>query len=661
MMRRTIIIALLLGLTCIARGQTEYDYRYWFDNAADIGTAGFHGADTWQQEVDVSNLTPTLHRIHLALTDEDGHISSTMSQLFYKVIPEQMTMANHVIYWYDSNTDGSKTSTVVNGTFTIDGADLLSAGLHKLTAIISNTKGDQTSVATTLFYIPFIRTVEKYTGLHYWFDNDSRQHINTKADGLYTLDISKLKPGIHTIHFQTDNLYMSPAVTQLFYKMPYVKNTEVPLKCLIHVDGKQVIDQHMAYPGELVQVDVSQLSVGIHTLSVMTMSDDNDAQPLAAQSAIFYYGGLPGAENPTGYVYWFDNDTQHQFETLKSGIVTLQAGTLSSGLHSVHIATNGAYTSPVATQLFYVKPNYNDNYTLHFWTDDAVGTFREYILVDNDLMQIDVDDLALGDHTVRAMLVDSNGNPMSIDSQPFTTVEPILGDANIDRDIDVADIVTVVNYITGRKPAVFSKRGADINQDGNINVADIVNIIRIMAGTFESEARPLRSASADDHGQLTGELTDDALSLNLWNNIDYTAFQMTLTLPDGIEAEQISLSDKRSTNHVLNKCVMDDSRLMVMVYSMDNSSLRGQSGELLSMVLSQIPKDKILVDGIIFVTPQGRQHQMSSLAIGQTTGINEVPQLQPQPDVLYDLGGRPVKGYPAKGIYIRNGQKVMMK
>lgn len=50
------------------------------------------------------------------------------------------------------------------------------------------------------------------------------------------------------------------------------------------------------------------------------------------------------------------------------------------------------------------------------------------------------------------------------------------GDANGDGVVDGADIVEMVNYITGKPSDKFKKENADVNSDEQVNVADIVRV-----------------------------------------------------------------------------------------------------------------------------------------------------------------------------------------
>lgn len=53
-----------------------------------------------------------------------------------------------------------------------------------------------------------------------------------------------------------------------------------------------------------------------------------------------------------------------------------------------------------------------------------------------------------------------------------------LGDANGSGDVDVADVITTVNYAAGMSPKPFIFEAADMNTDKNIDILDVVGIIQ---------------------------------------------------------------------------------------------------------------------------------------------------------------------------------------
>ena len=61
--------------------------------------------------------------------------------------------------------------------------------------------------------------------------------------------------------------------------------------------------------------------------------------------------------------------------------------------------------------------------------------------------------------------------------------DTVIGDANGDGTVDVADITTIAAYILGAYPELFDEKAADANQDGTIDVADITATAAIILGS----------------------------------------------------------------------------------------------------------------------------------------------------------------------------------
>ena len=57
----------------------------------------------------------------------------------------------------------------------------------------------------------------------------------------------------------------------------------------------------------------------------------------------------------------------------------------------------------------------------------------------------------------------------------------IAGDANLDGEINVLDVVTLVNYITGNIDLDDNAvDAADVNNDENIDVLDVVTLVNLI-------------------------------------------------------------------------------------------------------------------------------------------------------------------------------------
>lgn len=59
-----------------------------------------------------------------------------------------------------------------------------------------------------------------------------------------------------------------------------------------------------------------------------------------------------------------------------------------------------------------------------------------------------------------------------------TPMTSTLGDANGSGNVDVADVITTVNYASGQEPKPFIFEAADVNTDLQIDILDVVGIIR---------------------------------------------------------------------------------------------------------------------------------------------------------------------------------------
>ena len=84
----------------------------------------------------------------------------------------------------------------------------------------------------------------------------------------------------------------------------------------------------------------------------------------------------------------------------------------------------------------------------------------------------------------------------------------IPGDANGSYAVDVADVISVINYVTGQNPQPFLFDAADVNGDGVINVLDIVNIINIILHPNQP------SKSITDQQTAVYTLENDTLYIN---------------------------------------------------------------------------------------------------------------------------------------------------
>ena len=77
---------------------------------------------------------------------------------------------------------------------------------------------------------------------------------------------------------------------------------------------------------------------------------------------------------------------------------------------------------------------------------------------------------------LRTNLTESDAS-LTVTTVPLTSIP---GDANGSMGVDVADVVSLVSYLTNGNPQPFIFEAADINADGTIDILDIVGVINLI-------------------------------------------------------------------------------------------------------------------------------------------------------------------------------------
>jgi hypothetical protein len=62
----------------------------------------------------------------------------------------------------------------------------------------------------------------------------------------------------------------------------------------------------------------------------------------------------------------------------------------------------------------------------------------------------------------------------------ITVREYLVGDANVDGEVTVDDLVAIAYYVLGYTPVRFSFKAADANRDGLVDVADFITVVHIL-------------------------------------------------------------------------------------------------------------------------------------------------------------------------------------
>lgn len=136
----------------------------------------------------------------------------------------------------------------------------------------------------------------------------------------------------------------------------------------------------------------------------------------------------------------------------------------------------------------------------------------------------------------------------AIDALSNVTVTNIIkGDANNSGDITIADVVVTAKYILFQNPDPFNLEAADMNGDGKITITDVVKIANLILDQDYDEPENMRMMAANMAGDhMSGEANGNIVSITLDNEVEYTALQLDLTLPEGMTASEFALTNRAS-------------------------------------------------------------------------------------------------------------------
>lgn len=221
-------------------------------------------------------------------------------------------------------------------------------------------------------------------------------------------------------------------------------------------------------------------------------------------------------------------------------------------------------------------------------------------------------------------------------SSPISIYTYITGDANMDFNVSMADVVTTVNYILEKNPAVFNFSAANINNDILITMADVVGIVNIVLNdesAINSRERDNEQRSVmlkmEDISLCAGEAKTVAIDMS--NSAGYSAFQMDIVLPNGVSLVDAQLSDRAKSNHSITYSQLASGAVRVISYSSSNSNYSDNSGAIIYFTLKAdndvtAGEYEISINGAL-VTGNGNEDTVSTttkLNVNKPTGIGNL-------------------------------------
>ena len=240
------------------------------------------------------------------------------------------------------------------------------------------------------------------------------------------------------------------------------------------------------------------------------------------------------------------------------------------------------------------------------------------------------------------------------------------GDLNSDGSVSISDVVLIIDVIAGTITDANQVAAADVNGDGDVSITDCVAAIDLIAaqsgaGSRMAMPKNVTAMTTDNNDYLSASLCDGELSVALNNDHRYTAFQMLVTIPEGMTLGRGMIDEMRGAGHQLAVRSLGNGQYLLAGFSMDNEELSGSQGRLFTVATSGESTGCITISNVRFADVRAEEFSLRDLTVTDTTtGISETGISVMGESNCFDLQGRRVER-PTKGLYIMNGKKMYHK
>lgn len=224
-------------------------------------------------------------------------------------------------------------------------------------------------------------------------------------------------------------------------------------------------------------------------------------------------------------------------------------------------------------------------------------------------------------------------NPVAV--TPLTAEK---GDANGSMNVDIADVVTEVAWLTNQNPQPFIFEAADVNSDSDVNILDVVGTVTIITS-------PESVAAASVNSTATYTIEDGVLYID--SDVAVGGIQLSIAAPKGTQFQGLEALNgfEQMTEWT------SDSECLFLAFSMTGKSIAPGKQAILRI------GDAKLNDVVISNARGG-----NVLAVnGNATSVSEVAGEDVEVEGIYDLVGRKLKQISSPGVYIVNGKKTFVK
>lgn len=335
-----------------------------------------------------------------------------------------------------------------------------------------------------------------------------------------------------------------------------------------------------------------------------------------------------------------DEGFEIPYENSRFNVNVQAAGSLSTGF------MGEAGLGKVTLSWNDVQNSFDDflGYNLYRYTDkgDTIKVNKQ--LLDNETLEyVDYDVVPGTTYCYQYKVITTDLK--ETDPSNVVAVTPMtstIGDANGSGNVDVADVITTVNYASGQEPKPFIFEAADINKDLQIDILDVVGIIRTILNP---------NADASSMAMATATYTVENGIVYVDSPVDLAGVQIQIATEKG---SQIKATDEMEGFEQASSWLSDND-FIYLAYSMSGKTLAAGKHAILNIGNAKI-MDIRLSDAA------GKNVEAKA---GQETSVTRLGADIMNVSGIYTLTGVKLSGrssdlkkLPA-GVYIVDGKKVV--
>lgn len=217
---------------------------------------------------------------------------------------------------------------------------------------------------------------------------------------------------------------------------------------------------------------------------------------------------------------------------------------------------------------------------------------------------------------------DETGHTLNNTSAPVRFYY-IVGDADANAVVDIADHTATASKILGRSPSPFYYDAANVDGNSSLNVVDLVGITNIAL-----EIRPITVQQAPAVGFVENRLFCDKLKLNANNEaeikvgmdcaFDFAGFQMDVTMPQGLALVDATLGEKASKLGLVTE-VLPNGKIRILGTSFSDAEVDGACPQLLTLKVkaerNYVSGSQIEFSDILFAQRDLTSHSFDGLNV----------------------------------------------